>query len=380
MPAFTRDEFLQRLQETKRRMADAGLDALVVIEQFNLNYLSGYEGQSAYVPQCLVVIATEEEPRLIVRDMDTNGSDTFLRQSSIFGYPEDYIAHQRMHPYDYFADLFRQWKIDGKRIGIELDCLTPNTYDRLRSNLPNARFSDVGHLVTWQRLKKSQTELLYMRQAGEIADLGMQAAYDNLAVGKRGCDVAAEVAAALIRGTPEFGGDRIPGLDMPAGPRSGNPHLSWNDALYVNDSQMNIELGGARLRYVAALSRTFILGKPTEQMEYVYRATREGVEAVFDQVKPGWTCEQLDALFRRTTRKHGVEKKSRLGYAIGAGWTEKTASLRTGDQTVLEPDMTFHLMAGMWYDTWGYILSETFQVTDKGIVTLSKFPRDLLAK
>ena len=34
-----------------------------------------------------------------------------------------------------------------------------------------------------------------------------------------------------------------------------------------------------------------------------------------------------------------------------------------GDTTVLEPDMCFHLMFGMWMDGWGFELSETFRVT-----------------
>jgi Xaa-Pro aminopeptidase len=85
-------------------------------------------------------------------------------------------------------------------------------------------------------------------------------------------------------------------------------------------------------------------------------------------------------LFRKTTRKHGFEKKSRVGYAIGIDWTEKTASLRQGDTTVLEPDQTFHLMAGMWYDDWGYVLSEAFRVTDTGIASFSALSRDLFVK
>ncbi|TKT74589.1 Xaa-Pro peptidase family protein [Aquamicrobium sp. LC103] len=381
MPVFAREEYLQRLQETKRRMNAEGLDALVVIDHSNIFYLTGYDGHSAYVPQALVVIAQEEEPRLILREMDVPGDTAFIQPKHIHGYPEDYIAHPRAHPYDYFGDLFRQWGIAGKRLGVELDWLTPNTHQRLQQAVPNARFVDVGNLVTWQRLKKSPAELAYMSQAGVIADLAMQAAYDNIAVGVRECDVAAEIMAAQVRGTPEFGGDRPVTPAMPTGsPRSAAPHLSWTDARYENNSVTNIELGGFRKRYVAGLSRTLVLGKPEDKLTRLHEATRDAFEAVFANVRAGWTCEEVEALYRKTTRKHGFEKKSRVGYAMGIDWTEKTASLRSGDTTVLEPDMTFHLMAGMWYDDWGYVLSEAFRVTDRNIESFSKLSRELFVK
>ena len=123
-----------------------------------------------------------------------------------------------------------------------------------------------------------------------------------------------------------------------------------------------------------------MLGRPEDRLVRLHEATREAVDTVFAEVRAGWVCEDVEALFRKTTRKYGFEKKSRLGYAIGIDWTEKTASLRPGDRTVLEPDMTFHLMAGMWYDAWGYVLSEAFRVTETGIASFSALSRDLFVK
>jgi Xaa-Pro aminopeptidase len=168
---------------------------------------------------------------------------------------------------------------------------------------------------------------------------------------------------------------------MPSGyPRVAAPHLAWRDDRLEAGTVTNVELGGFRRRYVAGLSRTIVQGKPEDRLARLHAATREAVDAVFDTARAGWTCEEVEALFRRTTRTHGFEKKSRVGYAIGIDWTEKTASLRPGDQTVLVPDATFHLMAGMWYDDWGYVLSETFRVTEDGLKSFSRLPRDLFVK
>ena len=79
--------------------------------------------------------------------------------------------------------------------------------------------------------------------------------------------------------------------------------------------------------------------------------------------------------------KYGVEKDSRAGYSIGIGyppdWGEHTLSIRKNDMTELKPNVTYHLMAGMWMDTWGLEISETIRVTENGYKTFCNFPRNL---
>ena len=70
------------------------------------------------------------------------------------------------------------------------------------------------------------------------------------------------------------------------------------------------------------------------------------------------TCEEVEASGRRRIiARAGYEKASRIGYSIGLNyppdWGEHTASLRQGDRTVLNPDVCFHMILGMWQDDSG---------------------------
>ncbi len=73
-----------------------------------------------------------------------------------------------------------------------------------------------------------------------------------------------------------------------------------------------------------------------------------------------------------------------MGYAMGIGyppyWGEKTASLRPGDQTVLEPDMCFHCIPGVWQDGWGIEISAAFVVTATGAERFCTQPEELTVK
>ena len=108
------------------------------------------------------------------------------------------------------------------------------------------------------------------------------------------------------------------------------------------------------------------------------RELKELIEAT----KPGNTCHDVAIAFWEVLEKHGVEKESRAGYSIGLGyppdWGEHTLSIREKrNDSFLEPNVTYHLMCGMWMDTWGLELSESIRVTQDGCELFCNFPRDL---
>ena len=63
----------------------------------------------------------------------------------------------------------------------------------LKKNLSQAKFIDAFLMVNWVRMIKSDQELLYMEQAGQIANLAMKNAMKKAKPGIRQCDVIAEL-------------------------------------------------------------------------------------------------------------------------------------------------------------------------------------------
>ncbi|MGH6944266.1 MAG: M24 family metallopeptidase, partial [Geminicoccaceae bacterium] len=131
-------------------------------------------------------------------------------------------------------------------------------------------------------------------------------------------------------------------------------------------------------------SRTIYLGRPPQKFLDVEKAVVEGIAAALEAARPGNTCEEVEAAWRGAIARHGLEKESRCGYAIGLSyppdWGERTMSLRPGDKTVLEENMTFHLIPAIWRESWGLEITESFLVTDSGAETFCNYPRKLLVK
>jgi Xaa-Pro aminopeptidase len=257
--------------------------------------------------------------------------------------------------------------------------------DAIRAALPDARFSDCDHLVNWVRIVKSEAELAYIREAAVLVSAGMRAGVEGIRAGRRQCDVVAEIYAAQIRGTPEFGGDYTAICPLlPTGAGTSTPHLTWSDEPFRAGEATILELAGSRRGYHCPMARTVHLGKPPQRLADTAAVVIDGLHAALAAAKPGATAEAVEAAWRGVTSKHGIRKESRIGYAFGLAyppdWGEHTASLRPGDKTELRPNMTFHCIPGIWEDGWGFEVSAAFVVTPSGGKPFYDFPEALAVK
>lgn len=362
------------------------MEVLLLTDPANMNYLSGYDAWSFYVHQMLVVILEEEQPIWIGREQDVNGArlTTWIHQDNLIPYPDEYVQSLEKHPMDFIADCLTQIGQADRLTGVEMDSyyFTAQAYERLKKGMPSARFQDCTLLVNRVRMVKSDQEIAYMRKAAKIAERAMQVALESIAPGVRECDVAAAIFHAQVSGMPHFGGD-YPAIVplLPAGEKTSTPHLTWTDRTYKQGDTVLVELAGCHRRYHSPLARTAVIGPPSPLVRDLAEAVIEGLNTTLDAVKPGMTCEEVERVWRESIAKNGWLKESRMGYSVGLNyppdWGEHTASFRPGDRTILQPNMTFHMIPGMWFDSYGVELSETFCVTENGCEVLADYPREI---
>ncbi len=389
MYPFPPGEYQQRIDKTRASMSERGIDILLSTNPANMGYLTGYDGWSFYVHQLIVLSQDAAQPLWIGRGMDANAAKvtTYLDHDNILGYPDDYVQSTIKHPMNFVADLLASKGWDRGTIGVEMDTyyFTAACYQNLARDLPNATLVDAGTLVNWVRVIKSSNELEYMRQAARIIEKTMRTGVDMVNPGVRQCDAVAAIYASMVSGTREFGGDYSSICPMlPTGIGTSTPHLTWTDAPFKSGEATILELAGVRRRYHCPMARTVHLGKPPQRLADAAEVVIEGLDNAIAAAKPGVVCEEVEAAWRRTIERHGIVKESRIGYSTGLNyppdWGEGTLSLRPGDRTVLEPDMTLHVIPGVWLDDWGIEISECIHITENGAQPFCDFPRELFVK
>ena len=387
---FSRDEYSQRVAKTRAAMAAAGVDVIIVSDPSNMAWLTGYDGWSFYVHQC-VVVGPDGDPVWFGRGQDANGArrTAYLSDSDIIGYADHYVQSTERHPMDYLSAKLEERGWGTKRIGVEMDnyWFSAAAFASLQKHLPNARFSDVTALVNWQRAVKSSQELDYMRKAARLVERMHQTIFDKCEVGYRKCDLVADIYEAGLRYDDGlgFGGD-YPAIVplLPSGADASAPHLTWDDKPMKSGEGTFFEIAGVYKRYHCPLSRTVFLGKPTQTFIDAEKAVLEGMEAGLEAAKAGNLCEDIAIAFFTVLNKYGITKDNRTGYPIGLSyppdWGERTMSLRPGDKTVLEENMTFHFMTGLWMDDWGFEITESIVIGANGPECLANVPRRLCVK
>ena len=377
---FTADEYRARVARCQSAMQGAGAQAFVVTDSSNICYLSGYGAASSYVVQALVVFGDEEDPVIVLRRQDAPAGKhmCYMPNERVIGYSESFVGSHQVDGFDFLFDMLKA-RPGIDHVGLELGSVSGSTLDKLRARYTGVKLVDMSGVVVKHRLIKSPREVEVIRAASKITDAGMQRALEVMVPGVRECDAAAEITAALIRGTPEFGGDRGQFPVLPGGPQSGTSHLNWSDEPITVGRHYNLEFGGFRHRYAAGLMRTISMGKPPQRLRRLMDHMVEGCNAALSVAKPGATTGQVATAYGDVVARGGYDKDSRCGYPIGIDWLETSCSLRSDDPTVLQVSMVFHLMLGMWIeDDFGAVVSETFVVTPQGCEALSQIERDLL--
>ncbi|RWF79105.1 MAG: aminopeptidase P family protein [Mesorhizobium sp.] len=340
---FPRSEYLDRLTRVKKEMSRRALDMIFVVDEHNMTYLTGYLAISAYVPQGVIITMAQEEPLIILRQCDAPAGlhQCFMAQDKVIHYSEDLIGNPREDGFDMIIKCMLDLGAADASVGVELTAMPSLSADKFRKTLGNNP-TDITRMVTWLRLVKSDLEIEAMREAAAISDAAMLRAAEVIRPGVREADASAEIIGTLIRGANGKPGSRLASFYMCASPRIGTCHIPWAEDEFREGSQINLELGGVRHGYVSGLMRTYSIGKPSDRLQKVHDIQVSGLKAALQSIKPGATCSDVANAFYSTIGKQGLKKDTRCGYAHGIGWLEPTASLRDGDMTVLEPNMTFH--------------------------------------
>ena len=108
MTSFEKKEYDFRISKVRKSMDEKHIEVLIISDPSNMSWLTGYDGWSFYVHQC-VVLTLEGEPVWYGRGMDVNGAKrtVFMQNENIIGYADDYVQNPHKHPMDFLSEIFK---------------------------------------------------------------------------------------------------------------------------------------------------------------------------------------------------------------------------------------------------------------------------------
>jgi len=386
---FTAAEYLDRLTRVRNSMLSRQIDLLFIEDPSNMAWLTGYDGWSFYVHQG-VLITHDCDPIWWGRFMDGQGAlrTVYMSADNIRPYADNYVQNTEQHPMEHLSQLIDELGYAKARIGVEMEnyYFTARAWETLKKCLRQAAFVDATALVNWQRIVKSDAELVFMERAAAISQKMIEGVMQRVKPGLPKNELVAEIYKDAIMGADDHWGDYSAIVPLlPSGVDASAAHLTWDGRKFQTGEATFFELSGVYRRYHVPFCRTVFLGKPHKDILQAEKVVQSGTEAALEAARPGNTCGDIANAFYAELEKGGIKRDGRCGYSIGLSyppdWGERTASIRKSDTTVLEQNMTFHFMPAIWMDTWGLELTESIRIHETGPATcFCDYPRELVIK
>jgi Xaa-Pro dipeptidase len=244
--------------------------------------------------------------------------------------------------------------------------------------LPGAVFEPASLLTDRLRTCKDEYEIDLMHEAGKIADLVMAGVQEEIRPGISEKELALYIETEYKRLADTVSFNPI----VASGPNAALPHHHPGDRILEKGDFVVVDCGAKYKGYCSDITRTFCLGKATEEMKKVYRAVQEANVKAFEalQKNRGLSGEGADAAARSviTEAGYGPLFTHRTGHGIGLE-VHEAPYLVEGNGDPLQEGMTFTIEPGIYLPgKFGVRIEDVVAMTGQGPRRLTAFNRDLI--
>lgn len=359
IPSYTGIRSIMRIKRLTQSLEAMGLDAYVVTREPNVFYYTGS------ISGGNLIVSSETDPLLLTGRLNLACALDQAKGCEIKPYTREELVDKIVEKLDEFKP---------KKIGF--DDLPLKLYRDLKERLKGLELKIEADAVRNMRMFKDADEVELMRRAGELADVGMEAVKNCLKDGIRENEVAAEASYAMMK----EGADALAfPFIVVSGPRSAYPHGGVTDKKIRGGEFVTMDMGASFKEYKTDITRTFLVGTPSEKQRRIYETVLEANLAAHDKIRDGIAGTEAHRTAMEVIEKGGYGEYfiHGLGHGVGLEVHEgpslgKTSNdiLRTGNVVTNEPGIYIHGFGGVR-------IEDTVLVTRSSPERLTKTSKEL---
>jgi Xaa-Pro dipeptidase len=268
------------------------------------------------------------------------------------------------NPYALVAKGLKDVGVSTGRVGIE-ERVTFVFSDGIAKSNPALEIASATPVTAGCRMIKSPAELALMSLANQVTWSAYEAVWNSLHPGMTRGQFSQLINAAY--GRLGFPGE----ASVQTGEYSALPHGSLKPQVIREGTIVLIDDGCTVEDYQSDISRTFVLGKPTDKMRTVFDIVHKAQAAALRAARPGVPCGQVDAAARKVIGDGGYGAQyehftHRVGHGIGMDGHEWPYLVK-GNMLPLEANMTFSDEPGIYITgEFGVRLEDDMHITEDG--------------
>jgi Xaa-Pro aminopeptidase len=350
-----------RISRLRELIAKTQGKALLVTNPVNRRYLSGFTGSSG------VVLVTADKTALITDFRYREQAPQQAQGFQIVEHGADMNAS--------LSELLRQWGVDV--LLFEEQDVTFASYTTLVKALSPVTLLPSEGIVEKLRIIKDDSEVAIMQEAADLADRAFDHILGFIKPGVTEKSIALELEIFMrSQGATSSSFDTI----VASGERSALPHGVASDRIIGQNEFVKLDYGAYYHGYCSDITRTVVVGKPSDKHREIYEIVREAQQYALDHLVPGMTGKEGDALTRDIITRYGYGEYfgHGTGHGLGMEIHEAPRLSLTGD-VVLAPGMTVTVEPGIYLPGFGGVrIEDDVFITDKGIRILTNSPKQLI--
>lgn len=317
----------RRRHDLRDSLRARDLDALLVTDLLNIRYLTGFTGSNA---------------ALLVHAADEPGSE----RGTVFCTDGRYLAQageqvpDLEHVIERISDLALAERVGGaaaryRRTGFESHHVTVDGHEALVGAASDAELVRAPRLVESLRLIKDEHEIESLRKACAVADEALAELIENggIRAGRSELEIARELESRMLdRGAAGPSFETI----IAAGANSAIPHHRPTDAVLAHGDFVKMDFGAEVDGYHSDMTRTVVLGEPSDWQREIYALVRDAQAAGCAAVQVDTDVREIDSAARDVIADAGYGERflHGLGHGVGLEVHEAPALSQRGDGTI----------------------------------------------
>ncbi|MEM2637471.1 MAG: Xaa-Pro peptidase family protein [Candidatus Korarchaeota archaeon] len=262
----------------------------------------------------------------------------------------------------------------AKRIGYVSSSLPVKYMEKLKAEIRNAEFVDVGDGFSRMRMIKDNDEINKIGRACDVISDVMKKVVDYICEGISENELSAHVVYEILKrgGKPAF--EPITSFEENAA----DPHYFHGARKLSRNEIVLIDIGANVDLYNSDITRTISFGSWNNKKRDVFETVLNAQESAIDYIQPGISGKDVHKIASDIIEKkypgsfiHG------LGHSLGIQVHDPGALSSTSD-IILEPGMVFTIEPGAYFHSrFGIRIEDDILVTKSGAKILTNVPKKL---
>ena len=349
-----------RLARLRERLHRDGVEAAVITESANVRWLTGFTGSNG------AVVVGPAETLLVTDARYAEQAPDQLAQAGCFGDVEVVVARS-------VSDATAERLKGVATLGLEdsIDWRTQLGF----IEAVDAEVVPLSEVVEGLRAVKDSAELARVEAAACIADAALAAVLPMLRPGITEVEIQRSIDDGLRRA-----GASGPAYDtiVASGPNSSLPHASPTGRELACGDLVIIDAGATVDGYRSDMTRTFVLGEPSERAAAMLDTVLRSQQAGVARVRPGIEAREVDKACRSVIDDAGMGGAFVHGTGHGVGLhIHELPRIASSSGTVLRPGHVLTVEPGVYFPGFGGArVEDLVVVTENGCRSLTRHPKE----